>query len=148
MPSSRLPLASSCSRTMRQKLSAASRLPLGGRLLAKQGGEGQLHFRFKILNNSAIPFSIFPLAFLFFAFSLGGEKREKTYGSGNPCRIAAQRQSRQVEWREAPREVCRNSRQSSFYQSVICAAERLCSPICSANSFRFSAASARPSCEK
>ena len=46
-----------------------------------------------------------PLAFPFFAFSLGGEKREKTYGSGNPCRIAAQRQSRQVEWREAPREV-------------------------------------------
>ena len=45
------------------------------------------------------------LAFPFFAFSLGGEKREKAYGSGNPCRIAAQRQSRQVEWREAPREV-------------------------------------------
>ena len=81
LPSSRLPLASSCSRTMRQKLSAASRLPLGGRLLAKQGGEGQLHFRFKILNNSAIPFSIFPLAFPF----------------GNPCRTAAQRQSRQAE---------------------------------------------------
>ena len=38
---SRLPLASSCLRTMRQKLSATSRLPLGGRLLAKQGGEGR-----------------------------------------------------------------------------------------------------------
>ena len=62
----------------RQKLSAASRLPLGGfscrtaaygsfgsLLLAKQGGEGQLHFRFKLLNNSAIPFPIFPLAFPF-----------------------------------------------------------------------------------
>ena len=49
--------------------------------------------------------STLPLTFPFFAFSLGGEKREKTYGSGNPCRTAAQRQSRQVEWREAPREV-------------------------------------------
>ena len=36
-----LPLASSCLRTMRQKLSAASRLPLGGKLLAKQGDEGR-----------------------------------------------------------------------------------------------------------
>ena len=59
----RLPLASSCLRTMRQKLSAASRLPLRGRLLAKQDGEGLLHFRFKMLNNSAIPFPISPLAF-------------------------------------------------------------------------------------
>ena len=62
-------------------VSLVPRLPLGGRLLAKQGGEGQLHFRFKILNNSAIPFSIFPLAFPF----------------GNPYRTAAQRQSRQAE---------------------------------------------------
>ena len=30
-----------CLHFFRQKLSAASRLPLGGRLLAKQGGEGQ-----------------------------------------------------------------------------------------------------------
>ena len=37
------------------------------------------------------------LAFPFFAFSSEGEKREKTYGSGNPCRIAVLRQSRQVE---------------------------------------------------
>ena len=44
-------------------VSLVPRLPLGGRLLAKQGGEGLLHFRFKILNNSAIPFPIFPLAF-------------------------------------------------------------------------------------
>ena len=43
-------------------ISLFHRLPLGGRLLAKQGGEGQLHFRFKILNNSTIPFPIFPLA--------------------------------------------------------------------------------------
>ena len=57
---SRLPLASSCLRTMRQKLSAASRLPLGGRLRRKavvRGSyiclaknfqtKGQFHFRLK-----------------------------------------------------------------------------------------------------
>ena len=43
-----------------------------------------------------------PLAFPFFAFSLGGEKREKTYGSGNPCRIAVLRQARQAERQQAP----------------------------------------------
>ena len=40
-------------------------------------------------------------SFPFFAFSTEGEKREKPYGSGNPCRIAVLRQSRQVEWRKA-----------------------------------------------
>ena len=73
-----------------------------------------------------------PLAFPFFAFSPEREKREKTYGSGNPCRgaakaIPASRVARNCyllafpfgesganllsscfplwgEWREAPRE--------------------------------------------
>ena len=66
MPSSSLPLAyiKFCLQNfLRQKCSAASRLPLGGRLLAKQGGEGQPHFRFIILNNSAILIPISPLAF-------------------------------------------------------------------------------------
>ena len=72
----RLPLVSSCLRTMRQKLSAASRLPLGGKLSLKATDEGQLHFRFKILNNSAIPFSIFSLAFPFSFFLLREKKRK------------------------------------------------------------------------
>ena len=46
--------------------------------------------------------STLPLAFPFFAFSLGGEKREKPYGSGNPCRIAVLRQARQAERQQAP----------------------------------------------
>ena len=87
------------------------------------------------------------LAFPFFAFSTEGEKREKTYGSGNPCRIAVLRQSRQVEsakplafpfgqaspvplcrhypcfplrgeWRKAPREVSLNS--SLFFKPCPC----------------------------
>ena len=65
----------------------ASRLPLGGfscrtaaygsfgsLLLAKQGGEGQPNFRFKMLNNSVIPFPIFPLASPCFPFGESGEQ--------------------------------------------------------------------------
>ena len=37
---------------------------------------------------------------------------------GNPCRIAAQRQSRQVEWRKAPREVSLNS---ALFSSLVLA---------------------------
>ena len=52
------------------------RLPLGGKLSLKATDEGQLHFRFKILNYSAIPFSIFPLAFPFSFFLLREKKRK------------------------------------------------------------------------
>ena len=51
----RLPLASSCLRTIRQKLSAASRLPLGGKLLAKQGDEGLFHFSEGLFHFSPAP---------------------------------------------------------------------------------------------
>ena len=56
---SRLPLASSCLRTMRQKLSAASRLPLGGKLSLKATDEGQFHLR-KVIRPTLPLFS--PLA--------------------------------------------------------------------------------------
>ena len=71
--------------------------------------KGQLHFQFKNFSNEGeVPspksrsVNAPPLAFPFFAFSLGGEKREKTYGSGNPCRIAVLRQARQAERQQAP----------------------------------------------
>ena len=70
-PRSRLPRRGNCRLLPTEEvfaslpLSLRQAFPLGGRCRRTATDEGQLHFRFKILNNRATPFPIFPLAFPF-----------------------------------------------------------------------------------
>ncbi|MBS5855750.1 MAG: hypothetical protein KID07_03125, partial [Firmicutes bacterium] len=69
-------------------ISLFHRLPLGGKLLAKQGDEGQPNNIQAISLQKAALYATRILAFPFFAFSPEREKREKTYGNGESACVS------------------------------------------------------------